>query len=184
MAQQNPNSFPIDPHTTSGTELATRLNELNEANNTTQSGTSRPTYALQGFQWVDVSDTVNLLKYFTGTIDLSLIEFDTVENKAILNGGNGFTDKARVIKNKASKIPSEIPDPEDMEDGEIFINQADKSIFILDDAGNPAPIGGGGNYVESSTAGNETRINRMISISQADYDAITPVADTLYVIVG
>lgn len=215
MPQQNPNSFPIDPHTTSGTELATRLNELNEANNTTQSGTNRPTYALQGFQWVDISDTVNLLKYFTGTMDLSILEFDTVENKAILNGGNSFTDKARVIKNKASKIPSEIPKPDDMEDGEIFINQADKTIIILDDAGNPSPIGGaGGDYVErtgdtmtgalqvpadatgaevpqaqevvrsvTNVGTGETRVTNMVSLTQAQYDAITPDDSTLYLII-
>ena len=38
--------------------------------------------------------------------------------------------------------------------------------------------------VGSSDSGNENKISRMVSMTQADYDAITPVADTLYVIVG
>lgn len=138
MAQQNQNSFPIDPFITSGTELATVLNELNDAYVSLQSGTSRPTYAVQGYKWLDVTDTTNIEKMYTGSVDLSLLEYDTIANKAIVNGGNSFTDTARSIKNKTSNVSLTVPTAGNMEDGEFFLNNADKKMFFLDGGGTVA----------------------------------------------
>ena len=140
MSQQQTSSFPIDPFTTSGTELGTILNELQDAYKSTQSGTSRPAYSVQGFQWVDISDTLNAIKYFTGTLDLSIVEYDTVANTAIINGGISISDKTKAILHKISKTASTVPNKADMREGEIIINVADATIYFLDENGNVSNI--------------------------------------------
>lgn len=140
MAQQLPTNFPIDPFTTSGIELASILNELQDAYKSTQSGTSRPDYAVQGFQWLDITGTKNIAKMYTGSVDLWLLEYDTVAGKAIINGGSGFTDKSKSIVNKSSIVTTEEPVNTDLIAGEIAINRADKKLFFLDDSGNTASV--------------------------------------------
>ena len=135
MSQQNNNSFPIDPFTTSGVELAEALNELNESNNSMQSGTSRPDYAVQGFKWLDITAAKNIEKMYTGSVDLSIIEYDTVAEKAIVNGGESFADKSRSIIHKFSKVAGVLPLVANMVEGEFYLNSADKRIFFLDALG-------------------------------------------------
>lgn len=215
MSQQNPNSFPIDPLTVGGTALAARLNELNDAMNSSQSGTSRPSYAVQGYKWIDKSNTVNIEKFFTGTVDLSIINYDTTKEKAIVNGGAGFTDKSKSIIHKFSTTANEVPLVANMVAGEFYLNSADKKIFFLDSLGAVAsigdtaglvkkegdtmtgalnvPEGGSGTEVPqmqevvrsvADVPNGENRISNMVSMTQADYDFITPDGATLYVIQG
>lgn len=151
MAQQSNTSFPIDPYTTSGIELATKLNELNEAANTSQSGTSRPLYAKQGFVWSDITNAVNKMKYYTGTSDLSILEYDTIGNRAIVNGGDSISDKSKNILHKNTNTSQQVPIPSDLKEGEIVINTADKIIYFLDDAGAIASVGAGAGLPAGST---------------------------------
>ena len=135
MSQQNSTDFDIDPTTTSGTELAGILNRLNSAVLSMQSGTSRPAYAVQGFKWLDITDTVNLEKFFTGSTDLSILQYDTVNNVAEVNGGAGFTDKTKAIKHKVSAVATTVPVAGDVQAGEILVNNADKKLFFKDSSG-------------------------------------------------
>jgi len=142
MAQQLIGDFNIDPTTTSGTELASILNRLNSAVLSMQSGTSRPAYAVQGYKWLDVTDTLNLEKFYTGTTDLSILEYDTVNNVAQVNGGASFTDDTKAIKNKVSSTIDAVPVPADVQAGEILVNTADEKIFIKNASGDMVDVSG------------------------------------------
>lgn len=71
---------------------------------------------------------------------------------------------------------------------DITVQQASVSEDwdVLATSNSSGTEGGGGDnlYVESTTAGNEVRIPKMVKMTQADFDAITPQADAVYVIVG
>lgn len=151
MAQQNSTSFPIDPFTTSGVELATKLNELNDANISSQSGTSRPAYALQGFVWSDITSDINKLKYYTGATDLYILEYDVTRNTAIINGGLDFTDKSKAIALKSSTTSGGIPASADLIKAELVVNLTDKKLFSKDDNGDIVELGGGGGGNPSGT---------------------------------
>jgi len=140
MSQQQDTSFPIDPFTTSGIELASRLNELNDAMISTQSGTSRPAYATQAYQWVDITTSINAVKFYTGVNDLSIIAYDTTKNKALITGGNSFSDTSKAIKLKSSITQGESPNVNDLEDGEIAINRENQKIFFKNSTGGIASI--------------------------------------------
>ena len=57
------------------------LNSTLEAINTSNSGTSRPTSAVAGTVWLDVTNATNpTLKFFDGTDDISLAQFDYSAN--------------------------------------------------------------------------------------------------------
>jgi hypothetical protein len=56
MAQNLASDFPIDPTTTSGTELADRLNRFFNAQNTGNSGGTEPPAVFAGMLWLDTSD--------------------------------------------------------------------------------------------------------------------------------
>jgi|DEB0MinimDraft_6_1074348.scaffolds.fasta_scaffold13342_3 hypothetical protein len=57
------------------------LNSVLEAINTSNSGTSRPTSAVAGTVWLDVTNATNpTLKFFDGTDDISLAQFDYSAN--------------------------------------------------------------------------------------------------------
>jgi len=59
----------------------TDLNNVLEAINTSNSGTSRPTSAVAGTVWLDVTNATNpTLKFFDGTDDISLAQFDYSAN--------------------------------------------------------------------------------------------------------
>lgn len=135
MSQQLNDDFNIDPLTTSGTELASILNRLNSAVLSMQSGTSRPSYAVQGFKWLDITADLNIEKFYTGSTDLSILEYDTTNNVAQINGGAGFTDKTKAIKHKTSSTALAIPLSTDMQAGEFFLNTADKKLYFKDSTG-------------------------------------------------
>ena len=57
------------------------LNSVLEAINTSNSGSSRPTSAVAGTVWLDVTNATNpTLKFFDGTDDISLAQFDYSAN--------------------------------------------------------------------------------------------------------
>jgi hypothetical protein len=61
----------INPATESGSALSTRLNNFGAANNTTQSGSSRPSHAVAGTLWLDTTtSTAWALKVYDGTSDV------------------------------------------------------------------------------------------------------------------
>jgi hypothetical protein len=73
---QNPIA-PLNPSTTSGTDLATKLVNNEESVLTQFSGSSRPTYAQFGTLWLDTTTNPWLWKTYNGTIDIVVAAFST-----------------------------------------------------------------------------------------------------------
>ena len=68
---------PINPATTSGTDLATKLVNKEESVLTQFSGSSRPSYAQNGTLWLDTTTNPWLWKTYNGSIDIVVAAFST-----------------------------------------------------------------------------------------------------------
>ncbi len=70
MAQQNLTDYPIDPTTTTGTDLADRLNRQHAADASLHSGAARPPYLTAGGLWTKTAAAGSFsLMWFDGTAD-------------------------------------------------------------------------------------------------------------------
>lgn len=79
----------IDPNVTSGTELATFLNEFKASLLTTHSGPVEPSYKLVGTSWLDSSVAGKLtLKNYDGTQWVTEYTIDTVAHTISFGGNN------------------------------------------------------------------------------------------------
>ena len=64
----------IDPLTTSGTQLASKLNDFKDSWLTHNSGTSRPSYVQSGTSWIDTTDaSLWVMNLFDGTQDVPVL---------------------------------------------------------------------------------------------------------------
>lgn len=77
----------INPSTTSGTQLATILDDFKNALMSGLSGTSRPTELTAGGTWVDTTDEVALdqwaVKLYDGTNDIEIFRIDLINGSII-----------------------------------------------------------------------------------------------------
>lgn len=84
--------FPdINPSTTSGTQLATKLNAFKAALMSCLSGTARPSELLEGGVWLDISeedspDFLWHLKIYDGTVDRTLLSLNLATGGVIISG--------------------------------------------------------------------------------------------------
>lgn len=92
----------IDPNVTSGTELATLLNDFKDALLTVNSGATAPTYLQVGTQWLDSSVSGKLtMKQYNGTNWISEYTIDTAAH-TISFGGNNPTASFTVSRTDTS----------------------------------------------------------------------------------
>lgn len=70
----------MDPSSTSGSQLASHLDDYRDAVNSLHSGTSRPSYAVSGMIWQDTSSSPNPIKFFDGSDDIVIGYVDTSAN--------------------------------------------------------------------------------------------------------
>jgi len=69
--------YPINPSTTSGSFLATILNDTEQALLSAQSGTSAPPVALAGTLWLNTANATNyILSLYSGSVWVQLFSFD------------------------------------------------------------------------------------------------------------
>lgn len=92
----------INPNTESGTQLATDLNNYRNARDTKNSGTSRPSYAVAGMEWMNTSGATYLVYLFDGTNDVLLGTLNPtthtfVQNLATLADGGSMTSGANTL---------------------------------------------------------------------------------------
>lgn len=74
----------IDPIPTSGVSLASMLNQYRDAVNSGHYGTSRPSYAVTGMQWVkNVSSTVAEMYFYDGDSDILLCTINPSTNTIV-----------------------------------------------------------------------------------------------------
>ena len=89
MAQLLPTDFPIDPVTTSGTQLSDILNRLMQAIDTNHSGAARPPYLKPGGMWTKTpAANAFHLMWFDGTSDREICK--TVAGVFTAAGGGAF----------------------------------------------------------------------------------------------
>lgn len=94
----------IDPNTTSGTQLASLLNDLIAAYSSTNSGTSRPTNLLQHGLWLDTTDDLSgiwSLKQYNGTSDIELFKINK-NTGALIIGAN--EDEIQVVRSSDDSV--------------------------------------------------------------------------------
>lgn len=107
----------INPTTKSGTALASDLNNWRDSVHSMHSGSSRPSYAVAGMEWLDTSGTDPLVYYYTGSADVRVYEVDISDSTirtvfsssgaAYLKGGTtndvyGFVSGTEVIRMDAN----------------------------------------------------------------------------------
>ena len=82
----------VNPNTTSGTQLATIINDFVQAFASGNAGTVRDPNLLAGGMWVDTTDAGSgklYLKFYTGTADILFATFDTTNNTVGIAGSTG-----------------------------------------------------------------------------------------------
>lgn len=99
MSQQPTDDFDIDAYTTSGPQLATYLNNLNNALLSMRSGVLKPPSAQAGTMWLDTSDSfTHIVKFYDGTTNYNLFEVQPSMNRMVLsNYILGITGKNALI---------------------------------------------------------------------------------------
>ena len=84
MSQQPDTDFDIDPYATSGVQLTTYLNNLNNALLSMRSGTTRPPSAVAGTTWLNTTvSTDHICYYYDGTVDIKMFTVKTATNSII-----------------------------------------------------------------------------------------------------
>lgn len=116
MTQQTQSAnWPIDDTTTTGSELATYLNDLYASLMTLQAGTAQPSYIEAGMMWLkSVSGDYELYLY-DGTQDNLIGTFDVSEGEWLMGGG------AVTVSATAPASPMT---------GQIFLDTDDNSLQI------------------------------------------------------
>jgi hypothetical protein len=99
--------FPdINPAATSGTQLATHLNDFKAALMSGQSGTARPSETLAGGYWVDTTNDPTYWSYkmYTGTSDVEIFRLNLTTASASITGADSTFDILRVAADAVGPI--------------------------------------------------------------------------------
>lgn len=99
----------INPATTSGTELATLLNDFKDAIMSGLSGTSRPSQLQAGGMWVDTTledspDFLWTLKVYDGTSDITLFTINLATGSPSINGADASFTITKISANTAGAV--------------------------------------------------------------------------------
>ena len=91
----------INPSTTSGTQLATLLNNFKAALMSGLTGTSRPTELLEGGTWIDTTnegtpDFYWIVKIWTGVVDIEVFRVNLATSKASFTSADSTFEVAKI----------------------------------------------------------------------------------------
>lgn len=106
---QNIYNTPINPSTTSGTQLAGYLSDFRDALVSGLSGTSRPAALTQGGTWVDVTDAGSGYLYLTmydGTSDIRIMTINTTTGTSSLGSSDSLFEIQKVSNDDVAPILS------------------------------------------------------------------------------
>jgi len=109
MSQQPDEDFDIDPYTTSGIQLTTYLNNLNDALLSMRSGDSTPPSAVAGTVWLKTTDSANhICYYYDGTIDIKMFTVVTASNTIVFEDNYiTFKDSSLAISEDGSALAND-----------------------------------------------------------------------------
>lgn len=99
----------INPAATSGTQLATILDDFKEALMSGLAGTSRPTELDPGGGWIDTSnegtpDFYWIYNIYTGTVDVEIFRVNLVTNKASISGADSTFEVSRITADSVGAL--------------------------------------------------------------------------------
>lgn len=100
----------INPATTSGTQLATLLNDFKDAVMSGLSGTSRPTQTTAGGAWIDTSNEAPIdgeywsYMIYDGTTDIEVFRVNLATGAASISGADGTFQVLKVSADTAGPI--------------------------------------------------------------------------------
>ena len=127
--------WPIDPTVTTGTELATYLNELVQAVNSSQSSASRPAMIVKGGIWTKTKGATDVdLMFFDGTTDFVV---GSVVGGVAKFGGATFNSGATATKpatpSKGDMFWDTTLNQLEIYDGGAWINSTDSKYYTAND---------------------------------------------------
>ena len=156
------------------------LNSVLEAINTSNSGTSRPTSAVAGTVWLDVTNATNpTLKFFDGTDDISLAQFDYSANTVNWLDSTVATD---LVNDTTPQLGGNLDvngnSIVSVSNGNISITPDGTGKVIIDGLSHPTADGTNGQALVTDGAGNLSFGDVSVSLSAVGESIIPSTTDT------
>ena len=158
----------------------TDLNNVLEAINTSNSGTSRPSSAVAGTVWLDTtSATTPTLKFYDGTDDISLAQFDYSANTVNWLDSTVATD---LVNDTTPQLGGSLDvngnSIVSVSNGNISITPDGTGKVILDGLSHPTADGTNGQALVTDGAGNLSFGDVSVSLSAVGESIIPSTTDT------
>ena len=157
------------------------LNSTLEAINTSNSGTSRPTSAVAGTVWLDVTNATNpTLKFYDGADDISLAQFDYSANTvnwldSVVSGGDVVDDTTPQLGGNLDVNGNSIVS---VSNGNISITPDGTGKVIVDGLSHPTADGTNGQALVTDGSGNLSFGDVSVSLSAVGESIIPSTTDT------
>ena len=158
----------------------TDLNNVLEAINTSNSGTSRPSGAVAGTVWLDTTNATNpTLKFYDGTDDISLAQFDYSANTVNWLDSTVATD---LVNDTTPQLGGSLDvngnSIVSVSNGNISITPDGTGKVILDGLSHPTADGTNGQALVTDGAGNLSFGDVSVSLSAVGESIIPSTTDT------
>jgi hypothetical protein len=157
------------------------LNNVLEAINTNNSGTSRPSSAVAGTIWLDTTNATNpTLKLYDGADDISLATFDYSANTvnwldSVVSGGDVVDDTTPQLGGNLDVNGNSIVS---VSNGNISITPDGTGKVIIDGLSHPTADGTNGQALVTDGAGNLSFGDVSVSLSAVGESIIPSTTDT------
>ena len=158
----------------------TDLNNVLEAINTSNSGTSRPSGAVAGTVWLDTTNATNpTLKFYDGTDDISLAQFDYSANTVNWLDSTVATD---LVNDTTPQLGGDLDvngnSIVSVSNGNISITPDGTGKVIIDGLSHPTADGTNGQALVTDGAGNLSFGDVSVSLSAVGESIIPSTTDT------
>jgi hypothetical protein len=156
------------------------LNSTLEAINTSNSGTSRPSSAVAGTVWLDTTNATNpTLKFYDGTDDISLAQFDYSANTVNWLDSTVATD---LVNDTTPQLGGDLDvngnSIVSVSNGNISITPDGTGKVIIDGLSHPTVDGTNGQAITTDGAGNLSFSDVSVSFASVGEDIIPSTTDT------
>jgi hypothetical protein len=156
------------------------LNSTLEAINTSNSGTSRPSSAVAGTVWLDTTNATNpTLKFYDGTDDISLAQFDYSANTVNWLDSTVATD---LVNDTTPQLGGDLDvngnDIVSVSNGNISITPDGTGKVIIDGLSHPTADGTDGQALVTDGAGNLSFEDVSVSLASVGESIIPSTTDT------
>jgi len=156
------------------------LNSTLEAINTSNSGTSRPTSAVAGTVWLDTTNATNpTLKFYDGTDDISLAQFDYSANTVNWLDSTVATD---LVNDTTPQLGGDLDvngnSIVSVSNGNISITPDGTGKVIIDGLSHPTADGTDGQALVTDGAGNLSFEDVSVSLASVGESIIPSTTDT------